>query len=130
MLNTRVFVGAAIGILTAALITGCAKDLPSSPGTPPGEPVLLQGSPVVNASREVTIDGNIINQSGRTIYQVRIGMTTYRDDPFFYNLTDTSEVKIDSIAHGDKRPFSAFRMKGDRFIEAFAVWTYFGPDAQ
>jgi hypothetical protein len=121
---------ATVGLLVLAALAGCSKDLPSSPGTPPGEPVLLQGNPTVNASREVTIDGNIINQSGRTIYLVQIGMTTYRDDPFFANLTDTSEVKIDSLLHGERRAFSAFRMKGDRFIEAFPVYTYFRPGTQ
>lgn len=115
-------------VLLALAAPGCQKELPSTPGTPPGEPVLLQGSPVPNASREISITGNIINQSGRTIYEVRVGMTVYRDDPFFATVTDTSEIKIDALAHGETAPFTNFRVKGDAFIEAFPVWTYFPPD--
>jgi hypothetical protein len=110
-------------------MAACTKKLPSTPGTPPGQPVMINVRPVdSDLARTITIDGSITNQSGRTIYDVRVGMTVYRDDPIFATVTDTSEIKISSLEPGLTAPFTTFQMKGDVFIEAFPVWTYLPPE--
>lgn len=113
-------------ILTIAS-AGCSKDLSSGPCSPPGTPVLLNGTPIVNLSRKVSIKGLIKNQSCFTIYDVRIGMEVYLDDPIFANVVDTSEVKIASLLHGDTASFSTYTMSGDVFIDVFLVYSFLKP---
>jgi len=110
-----------------ALVAGCSKDLPSGPGAPPGEPVILNGTPKQGISRNISLVGTIENRSGRMIYDVRVAMKVYRDDPFFETVTDTSNIVIDSLAHGDTGSFTNIEVFGDRFIDAFAVWSYLPP---
>jgi hypothetical protein len=110
---------------------GCSKKNPSSPGGAAGTPVYLQttdGTPTVTISRHVQIKGRVINQSGLTIYDVRIEMTVYRDDPIFARVTDTSEVKIAMLENGKTADFSTFDMPGDQFINAAPVWSYLPPE--
>ena len=109
------------------LLAGCAKKLPSGPGGPTGTPVILNGIPFVSISRDVTISGTILNNSGLTIYDVRIELTVYRDDPIFANFTDTSAIKIAVLEHGKSAPFSAYTIFGDRFVNAAPVWSYLPP---
>jgi len=114
--------------LTALLLAaGCAKKNPSSPGGAAGEPVILNGVPFVSISRDVTISGTILNKSGYTIYDVKIEMTVYRDDPVFANFTDTSEVKIAVLENGKSAPFTAYTIFGDKFVNAAPVWSYLPP---
>ena len=116
--------------LTALLSLGCAKTNPTSSGGAAGVPVYLRttdNTPVVTISRHVQIKGTVTNQSGLTIYDVRIAMTVYRDDPIFAKYTDTSEVKIPVLENGKSAPFSTFEMPGDQFIDAAPVWSYLPP---
>lgn len=117
-------------LLSAGLVINlaCSKDLPSSPAAPAGTPVIINGQPQVGISRNIIYkNGTVLNQSGRTIYNFRIAMVVYRDDPFFTEATDTSEVKIASLAHGVTLPFSPFETMGDRFIDAFPVYEIIPP---
>ena len=122
-------VGLVAALATLVLGTACSKKLPSTPGTPAGQPVMINVTPVdSDLARTITIDGSITNQSGRTIYEVRVGMTVYRDDPLFATVTDTSDVKIGALAPGSTERFTTFQMKGDVFIDAFPVWSYLPPE--
>ena len=106
----------------------CSKDLPSTPATPAGTPVIINGQPQVGISRNIIYkNGTVLNQSGRTIYNFRIALVVYRDDPFFAEATDTSEVKIASLAHGVTQSFSPFETMGDVFIDAFPVYEIIPP---
>jgi hypothetical protein len=101
----------------------CSKNLPTSPAPPAGTPVIMNGQPQVGISRNVVYkNGTVLNQSGRMIYRFRVALVVWRDDPFFANATDTSEVKLDSLANGVTQPFSSFETMGDRFIDAFPVY--------
>jgi hypothetical protein len=129
-MNHRIRIGRFLSylMLSALLIAaGCAKKNPSSPGGAAGEPVILNGVPFVSISRDVTISGTILNKSGFTIYDVKIEMTVYRDDPVFSNFTDTSGVKIAVLENGKSAPFSAYTIFGDKFINAAPVWSYLPP---
>lgn len=111
-----------------ALSLGCSKDLPSTPATPAGTPVIINGQPQLGISRNIIYkNGTVLNQSGRTIYNFRIALVVYRDDPFFTQATDTSEVKIASLDHGVTQGFSSFETMGDRFIDAFPVYEIIPP---
>ena len=114
-------------MLSIPLFAACSKDLPSSPGAPAGTPVYLQVEPIQQISRDIHITARVVNQSGRTIYDVRLGMTVYLDDPVFAYRTDTSEVKLDLLQNGEVSRDATFQMSGDQFIDAFAVWTYIPP---
>lgn len=116
-----------LALIVALLASGCAKKNPSSPGGPAGTPVMLNGIPFVSISRDVTISGTITNNSGLTIYDVRIELTVYRDDPVFANFTDTSGVKIAVLENGKSAPFSAYTIFGDKFVNAAPVWSYLPP---
>lgn len=116
-----------LALIVALLAAGCAKKNPSSPGGASGTPVILNGIPFVSISRDVTISGTITNKSGLTIYDVRIELTVYRDDPVFANFTDTSGVKIAVLENGKSAPFSAYTIFGDKFVNAAPVWSYLPP---
>lgn len=113
-----------LGLAVLLLLAGCAKKLPAGPGGATGTPVILNGIPFVSISRDVTISGTITNKSGLAIYDVRIEMTVYRDDPVFANFTDTSDIKITMLENGKSAPFSAYTLFGDRFVNAAPVWSY------
>ena len=116
------------GAALACLGLACSKDLPSSPAGPAGTPVIMNGQPQVGISRNVIYkNGTVLNQSGRTIYSFRVALVVWRDAPFNMQATDTSEVKIDSLASGVKQSFSAFETMGDRFIDAFPVYEILPP---
>lgn len=125
--------GSAARLVALLLLCGlwpaaCSKDLPSSPATPAGTPVIMNGQPQVGISRNIVYkNGTVLNQSGRTIYNFRVALVVYRDDPFFTEATDTSEVKIASLAHGVTQSFSAFETMGDVFIDAFPVYEILPP---
>ena len=110
-------------VAAAGLGPACSKKLPSSPAQPAGTPVLMNGQPQVGISRNILFkNGTVLNQSGRTIYRFRVALVVYRDDPFFAQATDTSEIKLDSISNGVTLPFTSFQTMGDRFIDAFPVY--------
>ena len=115
-----------MALAAAALLSlpqACSKDLPSSPATPAGTPVIMNGQPQVGISRNISFrNGTVLNQSGRTIYRFRVALVVWRDAPFNTQATDTSEVKIDSLAHGVTQPFTPFETMGDVFIDAFPVY--------
>lgn len=114
--------------VSACLGLACSKDLPSSPAAPAGTPVIMNGQPLVGISRNVSYrNGTVLNQSGRTIYSFRVALVVWRNAPFDAEFTDTSEVKIDSLAHGVTRGFSPFETMGDRFIDAYPVYEILPP---
>jgi hypothetical protein len=117
-----------LSLVSLLLLAGCAKKLPSGPGTPPGTPVILGSITFVSKSRPVTISGLVHNQSGYTIYNVQIEMTVYRSYPTYANFTDTSDIQIVSLDDGQSAPFT-YSVYGDQFISADAVWSYlpYGP---
>jgi hypothetical protein len=123
-----------LGILLIAAMgsvlvpAACSKKLPSTPGTPPGAPVVLAHLDIrVNASRVVNLQGWVMNRSGYMIYDVRIAMTVYRDDPDFTFFTDTSDVFIASIPNGDSASFPNFPLYGDRFVDAEPLYSLLPP---
>jgi hypothetical protein len=119
---------AAAGVALACLGLACSKDLPSSPGSPAGTPVILNGQWQKGISRNILFkDISVYNQSGRTIYNVRVALVVYRDDPFFAEVTDTSEVKIVSLAHGATQKTTPFETMGDDFRGAFPVYEILPP---
>lgn len=113
------------------LLAACTKDLPSSPGTPPGKEVVFHNLYVrANASRQVIVNGRVYNQSGLTIYDVRIGMVTYfRTDTLgnFTILTDTSSADAlvaDSLPNKTESGDFSKTFTGDSLIDVYPVYTF------
>jgi hypothetical protein len=115
-----------LGMLTLA---ACSKELPSSPAGSAGDPVLMTGQPIGPgiSRRIVWSNGKVLNRSGFTIYQFRVAMTVYRDDPLFVTVTETSSVMHDSIADKDTVNLPAYELSGDRFIGAAPVYDLLPP---
>jgi len=110
-----------------ALLAGCSKDLPSSPGTPPGEPVILNVEYQPGISNNIRLTGSVKNQSGKMIYDVRVGYTVYREVPVPATVTETTAVLIPSLPHDSTESFPNQDIFGNAFIDAFPVWTYLPP---
>jgi hypothetical protein len=111
-------------ILALLVLAACSKDLPTSPAGSAGDPVLMTGQPIGPglSNRIVWSDATVINRSGFTIYRFKVAMTVYRDDPEFVTVTETSSVMHDSIMDKDTVSLRAYEMRGDRFINAEAVY--------
>lgn len=73
------------------------------------------------------MSGWVLNRSGYTIYNVRVAMKVYRDDPFFEFVTDTSDVFSASIPHGDSVSFPLFIMSGDKYVDSGPVYSLLPP---
>lgn len=112
----------------AVMPAACSKKLPSSPGTPPGTPVLLIGlNPNPTIGRKIQLSGSVLNQSGRTIYDVWIEVTAALDSPTTVILIDTSPAAIPVILNASTIEFKSFEVTGDRFIDAVPLYTYLPP---
>ena len=116
-------------VALAVLTVGCSKsNLPSGPGSAPGTPVLVRGTPIPNASRQYTVNpGSVKNQSGLTIYQVKIGVEVYRNAPFDESIDTVFDVGIDSLHHGDSTSFIVPYFFADKFLNMYPVYSYLPP---
>ena len=121
-------------ILTAVLglslfwLASCSKDLPTSPSAPAGQPVIVTGDPTPNASRQIQFKNvKIENNSQRTIYQVRVAVTTWLNAPYDSSVTTTTGVLFPSIKHGDSGMVSNIQVPGDEFRGAEALWDWIAP---
>ncbi len=127
MMIRKCLILAALG-LSLFWLASCSKDLPSSPGAPAGQPVIVTGNPTPNASRQIQFKNvKVQNNSQRTIYQVRIAIKTWLDAPFNKDTTSISNVLFPSIQHGDSGMVSNVQVPGDRFIDANAIWDWIAP---
>lgn len=107
---------------------GCSKDLPSSPAPGAGTPVVVTGNSRVGTSRNIVFEnGKVKNQSGYTIYSVRVAIVVYRDAPIYAEATDTTAVLFTSMANGVEQGFGAIQVSGDQFRQAFAVYSLLPP---
>lgn len=113
-------------IAMAVFVAGCAKkNLPSGPGSPPGTPVLLTGTPLSNNSRQISINnGKIKNQSGLTIYQIQVGVEVYRGAPFDITLDTVFNVSLDSLHDGEEGSFFVQWFFADTFLNAYPVYSF------
>lgn len=113
----------ALGALLS-LTLACSKDLPSSPAPGAGTPVIVTGNARVGASRNIVFeDGEVLNQSGYTIYNVRVVIVVWRDAPFNAESTDTSAVLFTSMANTVRQGFGPLQVAGDAFRGASAVYS-------
>ncbi len=127
MMIRKCLILAALGLSLFWLVS-CSKDLPSSPGAPAGQPVTVTGNPDDNMSRQIQFKYvKVTNNSQRTIYQVRIAVTTWLGPPQDSNLTTVTGVLFPSIAHGTSGTVSNIPVPGDRFIGAEALWDWIAP---
>lgn len=115
-------------VLLAGLAVACSKDLPSSPAPGAGTPVIVTGNYRIGASRNIVFEnGKVKNQSGYTIYGVRVALVVWRDAPFNAEHTDTSAVLFTSMANGVERTFGPLQVSGDAFRGVFAVYDILPP---
>lgn len=105
----------------------CSKKLPSSPAPAAGTPVIVNVQDKTGISRNIRITGTVKNQSGITIYDVRIALEVYRDDPVFANFIDTSAIKIPVLPHDSTLSFGSHSTFGDVFINVFPVYEIIPP---
>jgi hypothetical protein len=118
----RLIIGMVV-IAGLGLSLACSKKLPSSPAQSAGTPVIMTGEPRQTMSGTVAYEkGEVYNQSGITIYRFRVAMVVWQGDPINAAVTDTSEVKIATLATGVKQPFAAYELMGSRFIDAYPVY--------
>lgn len=116
--------GSVVLALGLCLGLGCSKDLPSSPAPGAGTPVIVTGNARVGTSRNIVFEnGKVKNQSGYTIYNVRVAIIVWRNDPFNAESTDTSAVLFTSIPNTVTQSFGNLQVAGDAFRGAFAVYS-------